>query len=212
MDENNTGLLSNKIFNFIFGCAMHDATLQQAFKGKKDWIGKVVDAQKPLTTYIDKVLKNEFKSQKDHVYSFLKTANAICKCINDKKPGDAQDSFSFGNAQKLINITVKHFYTVCYVQPNLRVNFRYCHCPMDSIMLDEVWKRYKKRFSSQVRKKNLGSDFCASWGDEGLENGVQAELDIFPERYIKYQQAIKKLIDNDNVYPIEFDYLTWKQQ
>lgn len=107
---------------------------------------------------------------------------------------------------------VQEFYTVCYVQPNLRVNFRYCHCPMDSIMLDEVWKRYKKRFSSQVRKKNLGSDFCASWGDEGLENGVQAELDIFPERYIKYQQAIKKLIDNDNVYPIEFDYLTWKQQ
>lgn len=107
---------------------------------------------------------------------------------------------------------MKNIYTVCYVQPNLRVNFRYCHCPMDSIMLDEVWKRYKKRFSSQVRKKNLGSDFCASWGDEGLENGVQAELDIFPERYIKYQQAIKKLIDNDNVYPIEFDYLTWKQQ
>lgn len=48
MDENNTGLLSNKIFNFIFGCAMHDATLQQAFKGKKDWIGKVVDAAKAL--------------------------------------------------------------------------------------------------------------------------------------------------------------------
>ena len=72
MDENNTGLLSNKIFNFIFGCAMHDATLQQAFKGKKDWIGKVVDAQKPLTTYIDKVLKMNSKVKKTMIIAFLK--------------------------------------------------------------------------------------------------------------------------------------------
>ena len=208
--EYNEEILKDKIFGFILGCAMHDATLQRAFKGKKQWIGKVVEVQEHLSAYIDKVLKNEFKNQKDHDYSFLKTANTICKCINDKKPGDAQDSFSFGNAQKLINITVKHFYAFCYIQPDLRSCFRYCHCPMDSIMLGKVCEKYKEKFSSRICREDLGSDFFDPWVSEGLVNGGQEELNTFPDRYIKYQKAIKMLIDSNEVYPIEFDYLTWK--
>ena len=190
------------------------------------WSKSVVDSAKFISDFSDVRDFVEFVSRFDYNVS---TRMALPLLISTKISGvgfalacDTLKELGFTNYSKpdvhmmdvfsALGLTVKHFYTVCYVQPNLRVNFRYCHCPMDSIMLDEVWKRYKKRFSSQVRKKNLGSDFCASWGDEGLENGVQAELDIFPERYIKYQQAIKKLIDNDNVYPIEFDYLTWKQQ
>ena len=204
-------ILTNKAFAFVFGCAMHDAILQQAFKGKKDWVGKVTEAQLPLREYIDKLFKNEFKTQQDHDIEYLKVANAICKSINDKKPEDAEDTFSFGNAQKLINMTAKHFYSICYLDPTERFKFQFCHCPLDSIMVNEVWKKYRVEKGISLRKNDLNADFCKSWGDEGLDDGKQPELNSYPDRYKRFQKAVKALIGDSDIYPIEFDYLIWKQ-
>ena len=66
MQKYSQEVLTNKVFEFVFGCAMHDAILQQSFKGKKDWVGKVTEAQSPLREYMDKIFKNEFKTQSDH--------------------------------------------------------------------------------------------------------------------------------------------------
>ena len=38
MQKYSQEVLTNKVFEFVFGCAMHDAILQQSFKGKKDWV------------------------------------------------------------------------------------------------------------------------------------------------------------------------------
>lgn len=201
-----------KTFDFVYGCAMHDAILQRAFNGKKDWVGKVEKSKVLLREYVDKVLENGFSSQKNHDAYFLKTVNAICKEINTKKPLEAEDSFSFGNAQKLINITIKHIYSFCYYNPELREKFRYCHCPLDSIMLNKVWKMYKDSFGGQKRKNELKDTkfFCRSWGNEGQEGNCQPELLEFPERYVKFQNAIKDIIGTDNLYSIEFDLLIWQ--
>ena len=82
-----------------------------------------------------------------HEKLFLETAINVCKSINnyEGKP-DTAGNFSFGNAQKLINMTIKHIYLHTYTIdslgfPSIRERFRYCHCPMDSIMLQDVWKR-----------------------------------------------------------------------
>ena len=204
-------ILTNKVFEFIFGCAMHDAILQQSFKGKKDWVGKVTEARSPLREYIDKIFKNEFKNQQEHDLYFLKTVNAICKTINENKPENAIDIFSFGNAQKLINMTAKHFYSICYLDPAERFKFQFCHCPLDSIMVKEIWKKYREEKGVALRKKDLNDDFCKSWGDEGLDDGKQPELKACPDRYNRFQKAVKALIGESDIYPIEFDYLIWKQ-
>ena len=208
----NKNELSKKVIDFIYGCSMHDAILQQAFKGKKDWVGKVEGAKAPLRDYIDRIIANEFSSQQKHDDFFLKTANQICKEINDKQPSSAVDAFSFGNAQKLINIVIKHTYTFCYYDPQLRENFRYCHCPLDSIMLGKVWKAYGDAFGSKKRKEKLKTPqfFRKSWGDEGQEGLRQPRVDKFPERYLSYQEAIRELIGDGDLYPIEFDYIVWK--
>lgn len=204
-------LLTDKVFEFVFGCAMNDAISQQAFKGKKDWVKKVTEAQKPVREYIDELFKDEFKNQTDHDDHFLKTINAVCKSINDKKPEDASDTFSFGNAQKLINMTAKYFYSNCYFDPGERVKYKFCHCPLDSIMVNEIWKKYRKEKGIDLRRTDLGTDFCRSWGDEGLKDGRQPELDSYPDRYKRFQSAVKALIKDRDIYPIEFDYLIWKQ-
>lgn len=204
--------ISNKIFDFIYGCSMHDAILQRAFNGKKDWISKVESSKEFLRNYIDCIINNKFCSQEDHDACFIETANKICKAINDEKPSVAQDVFSFGNAQKLINIAVKHTYSICYYNPKLREKFCYCHCPLDSIMLNEVWKLYKEKLGEDKRKNVLINCefFCQSWGNEGQEGDSQPEIIEFPERYIKFQSAIREIIGDENLYPIEFDYLIWK--
>ena len=201
-----------RIFNFVYGCAMHDAILQRAFIGKKDWVVKVENAKDHLRRYIDRIINNGFQSQDEHDSHFIETANEICKTINANKPSVAEDVFSFGNAQKLINIMVKHTYSFCYFTPELRENFRYCHCPLDSIMLNEVWKRYKENIGTEKRKTTLKNIeyFCQAWGNEGQEGDIQPEIYEFPERYLKYQTAIREIIGEGDMYPIEFDYIVWK--
>ena len=78
--------ISARIFNFVYGCAMHDAILQRAFIGKKDWVAKVEKAKSHLRKYVDCVLNNVFNSQDEHDSFFITTANEICKAINNDKP------------------------------------------------------------------------------------------------------------------------------
>lgn len=207
----NENELSTKVFNFIYGCSMHDAILQKAFKGKKDWIGKVEQAKPILREYIDCILSNKFSSQVEHDAFFIKIANRICEVINEHRPGDAKDVFSFGNAQKLINIAAKHTYSVCYLNSLLRQNFRYCHCPLDSIMLGKVWEWYRKKLGNSARQKALGSKetFCTAWGNEGQDGDMQPYIREFPERYRTFQKAIKEIIGDGDLYAIEFDYMIW---
>ncbi len=199
-------LMQKKAFEFIYGCALQDATLQKAFKGEKNWIKQSDAPVMLLNEYILKVLNNEFLSQANHDAFFLDTANKICAQINNNKPeGKETDVFSFGNAQKLINITVKHTYTFCYHTHSLREGFRFCHCPLDSVMLENVWNLCKGKID--LGKKY---DFCKAWGAEGMIGNAQPELDKLPERYSLYQNAIRNLIGCGDMFPIEFDYIIWK--
>ena len=38
--------MKDRLFEFIYGCALHDAILQLAFKGEKKWIYEVNAAKK----------------------------------------------------------------------------------------------------------------------------------------------------------------------
>ena len=205
-------LLSDKVFDFIYICAMRDAILQKAFIGEKAWIDKIDKPKHILRTYIDKILNQEFKTQACHDAFFLKTVNEICKEINSFKPDYAKDVFSFGNAQKLINITAKYIYGICYSHPQLRTGFQYCHCPLDSIMLNKVWKMYKEQYGEDMRKRKLCSSefFCQSWGSEGQQGNTQPELSKFPIRYTKFQSAVNDIIGEGTLYHLEFDYLFWQ--
>ena len=51
--------MDRKTFTFIYGCALRDAILQKAFKGKKDWVEEVTAAQDPVQTYVKLVLKGD---------------------------------------------------------------------------------------------------------------------------------------------------------
>ena len=214
-------ILDDHVFNFIYGCALHDAVLQKAFNGERTWIADVMEAKETVKKYIQSIVKGDFKdadsmTKARHEDFFLQTAREVCNQINNSslKPTKASvGKFTFGNAQKLINMTVKHVYahtySICLLNhASIRDCFQHCHCPMDSIMLGKVWKEYKNVFNQSKRKIDLGDNeyFCQSWGNEDFHLNEEQ-----PCRYKKFQKAIKTIIDEKqgNIFSIEYDYIFW---
>lgn len=206
--------MSDLVFNFIYGCALKDAIDQKAFNcKKKTWAWDVSEAKEKVKKYIDRILSGEFKSdiaKAAHDAAFIQVSNDICNIMNveiSKKGYQRNDGaiakFCFGNAQKLINMTVKHVYAHTYSLPDMRECFRNCHCPIDQRMLANVWSEHKTLFG----KNGLVSNFKSPWGEEG---GI-GPLTDFPERYKSFQKAIIDIISekSGDVFPIEYDYIFW---
>lgn len=205
-------VLDGRIFNFIYGCALHDAVLQKAFKGERKWIEEITEAKEFVKEYINDVISGNLIDESKHERKFLETAQNVCRAVNSKKP-DSVGLFSFGNAQKLINMVAKHVYAhtysihlACNGSMSIRENFRYCHCPMDSIMLEKIEKAAKDN------KIELVSNFRKSWGSEDFEKDEDGKVKI-PSRYVSFQKAIKEIIqaNNGDIFSIEYDYVEWKK-
>ena len=216
-------IFEEKSFNFIYGCALRDAVLQKSFVGNKTWINNATEAIAPVKTYIDLVLKGKLKTIEDHDQAFLDAAKDVCDAINEYKPRPAGAGiFHFGNAQKLLNMTVKHVYTHMYSihtakYGSIRENFRFCHCPLDQEMMSNVWKDYGNTIGTKERKEALPKfdEFHKAWGNEDFGSGSDPEAEdnrILPSRYMSFQKAVRAIIEKQNgdVFPIEYDFIKWK--
>lgn len=70
---------------------------------------------------------------------------------------------------------------------------------MDSQLLLNVWK------NRDILKIQLGKrdDFLKSWGKEDFEN------DDYPDRYKRFQNAVKELSEHENISRLEYDFKEW---
>ena len=141
-------------------------------KGKKVWL-KTIVALKKYWKKCKKLLKGEFKCQTEYDEYFKDTAIKICGRVNSQvKASNSGDGnkFTFGNAQKLINMTAKYYYISCCMNSAKRENFKYCHCPVDCLLLEKVWKfiRTNKELEEKIKttwRNNIKrDDFLKSWG------------------------------------------------
>lgn len=116
----------------------------------------------------------------------VETIQSIC---NDEY------DFTFGNAQKLVNMTAKYMFISTFMDQDSRWRFEDCDCPMDSIILGVV-----RRLKPDVSWK---SDY--SWSKMTSENGS------VPEVYKEFQDVVKELAKKENLMPIEFDFMYWDE-
>lgn len=199
--------MDSKIFAFIYVAAMRDATLQLSYKGEK---ARLTDCDrfpvstKALKDFVAEVIAGSFQNQSKFDEKFIDVAKTLSDEINTLANND---EFTFGNAQKLINIMVKCFYLHTYGNDNGKKAFRFCHCPMDQQLLDSVWK--SRNGLSKSTREDLGgfANFKRSWGNEQFALN-EGKVD-FPPRYKAFQKAIKELADNKKVFPIEYDFFIW---
>lgn len=196
--------LNDEIFTFIYTVAMRDAVIQLAYKGKKKPLmeSEILKFLKgEMECLIDKVLNDKYTSQNTYDEDFLRITISISKYINDKM---RNEEFTFGNAQKFLNIFFKYLYIISYKNGGLKKNFRFCHCPMDRQLLENIWK---KRVNSDI---TLGKRdyFLKSWGNENFEIDENGSKKL-PKRYILFQQAVRCFASKDGITPLEYDYCIW---
>ena len=98
------------IFAFAYGAGLNDATAQKAYPGEsKKFLRENNEAKIIVRAYIDGILNGENPD-------FYAVAERLRDSFNkwEIQNGCKNTLFSFGNAQKLINITVKFMYLAAY--------------------------------------------------------------------------------------------------
>ncbi|XVG95958.1 hypothetical protein ACGCUQ_07175 [Eubacteriales bacterium KG127] len=209
--------INDYIFSFIFLEALRDATLRNAYTGDKFKLNNYIQfikSQPQLKELVNNVINDKFDNQSEYDESFLSAANTICDYINDSNYEyyDLKDKFTFGNAQKLINMILKYFYIIVYNQNYLKNNFRFCHCPMDSIMLEKVWSQRDKWIHILGGEKLTATFFKKPWStEEKAEEKKYKNGEKMPRRYKIFQEAVRTLAYQEKCEtPLDFDYKNWK--
>lgn len=228
--------VDDKIFDFIYEMAMRDATMQMAYKvnkgENKSAPKKCKGAKAIVRDYIDSLLN-------DTADNFYEVEDKFEKTINEELGNPQPPKFTFGNCQKVINMTVKYLYIATYANKELRKNFKNCHCPMDSIMIDAAIGKLKEKIKEgkleyDGTKCESVNDFLEVINDKYALNiekpnitylrnswsNIKKEGKTVPPQYALFQEAVKYLAetykksepDKKGVSPIEYDYAVWNSR
>ncbi len=197
--------INDQIFNFVYEVALRDATLRKAYTGSLDNLRDNKDAKNILRKYIDDIIQG--RANKNLFYS---TEEKIEESFAEHLLG-TNSQFTFGNIQKLINMTVKYMFIICYNDNKLKENFNLCHCPMDNVMINIAIDELEK-----INKDNLRTDdlenlkrFLKRGNKTFLRKSWSKIESNNIEQYNLYQQIISFLAKQQGVSPIEYDYLLW---
>ncbi len=253
--ENSTAI-DDKIFGFAYECAMGDAVQRNAYPhhfkmekqtdGKRKKVPKVgyenyvptpknklCDLHSPkekIKEFVDRILfGNPFTDFDDYKNSFVTIANEVKELFKNK---DGVEEFTFGNVQKLMNMTLKHIYICTYGNPAFRDRFKYCHCPIDSQLAthliqielkytgdnDERFRNDKPLLKklSEEEKTLLSTPLISciqniSCSVETTWSNMNSEKDI--DNYIEIQRKIFDIVDKGEgkfgLNSLEFDYFVW---
>lgn len=186
------GYVDCRIFDFVYEMAMRDATMRTAFFGDRKNIRQNLQAKNAVHRYIVNILSG-------NEYDFYETESVVENALS-------KYGFSFGNCQKLINMTAKYFYIASYGNEAIRKNFEKCHCPMDSVMIKNAVSFYSQKKDDKVCgdakgvKKALAN---VSWSRLTRDQGNA------PYQYELFQKVIANLAKEDDMTPLEYDYYAW---
>lgn len=191
------------IFDFVYNMAINDATIRTDAASEKSEIRDDETIKSIVRKHIDNILSE------NNTEDFNKTVEEIENVLVSKKP---HSNFTFGNIQKLINMTAKYIYISCYSDRSIRERFNNCDCPMDSIMIEIVTKKYKKKgwavpefiYNGRRTQSWIGT---VSWSKIIEEQSDQKNS---RKRYDEFQSMVRKLCTEEEITPLEFDLKYWK--
>lgn len=200
--------LDEKIFNFAYEFALRDATLQNAYTGSLDVLRKNAEAKLILRAYIDTIFAGSANEG-----LFWETAQRVEESFAAFLDG-SQPRFTFGNTQKLINMTTKYMFIACYQNSALRRSFASCHCPMDRIMVDRVIKELERVFalSSSIEERHQIRNLMGR-GWKNLLRSPWSKMEASNvDQYNLYQRVVRFLSEREGISPLEYDFFMWRQE
>ena len=197
-------IIQDKMFNFIYTLSLRDALLRNAYKYPKKPLFNNIHARDILKNYVNDVLNGAN-------YNFYEIEKEI---ENSFRNFLGNNTFTFGNSQKLVNMTFKYAYLFCYKNNQLTKCFSHCHCPMDNIMINVVIDEIKnlqnktltekqKRILNSLTSKGYKTFLRKPWS-QITQNNI--------DQYTLFQNIVKFLADMQNITPLQYDYLMWDKQ
>lgn len=192
--------IGDRIFCFAYRMAMHDATMMKAYGGEKRALLKAKKPYGVVKAYVDELLDGSSRGK------------PTVEVISDVKRGfeeEGFDGFTFGNAQKLLNMTVKYLYIGVYEDATLRELFEGCDCPVDSSIIDCVIDDLNGLNDGEFEKL-AGIGKGKGWKGQ-LRGKWSPWSKVEGEDYKELQDVIRCLCQNreEACYPIEYDYFKW---
>ncbi len=220
-DEMKKVSIDEKIFDFAYGMAMRDATLQKAYYEPDKTIDKkallaCADAKDAVKKYINGIIGRSEENNKNELgkaADFYSTVTAVESAFREYTQKNMYPEFTFGNIQKLINMTAKSMFFACYRNEEKYHYFKDCHCPMDSIMVEIIIKNVDTYHIDETVEK---------WAAEAMDNdGVHMSWKAYLRQpwsriesnrraqYELFQKIVKSLADKEGVFPLAYDYIHW---
>ena len=190
---------NNKIFDFAYMMAFRDATMRNAFprwEEEKNDDGtfhkrkdEIKNYSKPIVqNYINTVVEANLQTKQES----LAVINRLCDEENTAR------GFTFGNAQKLVNMTAKYMFISAYAAREKRELFKNCHCPMDGVMMDWVKKHCRDYGLPNVK-------FDIPWSKLRIDDEKSLN------EYKVFQDYIDKIAMMEEIFAIEVDFLYWDE-
>ena len=183
--------MDNQIFNFAYLLAFRDATTRNAYKNVNKEPEETFREIKEFLYFkckcrVHQYIRDIFEAKYPDPIECIE-----CVCKYTHKVHNHTYNFSFGNAQKLVNMTAKYMYLACYNDEEKRILFKNCDCPMDGIMIKKV-----------KINKEIGFTKELAWSSISLDN---------QKTYDYFQEQIRLLCNEEKVYLIEYDFLHWDE-
>lgn len=180
------------------------------------------EATECLKDGINKILEKEvsFEEQKDFDLWHKELCDKIKEKFGDSLP------FTYGNAQKWVNMTLKYLYLIDSICSEICPDIdyfhslqnisAYLHVPVDSYIIEKVWEMEMEDNKTGCDKSCLPikTDKKCKNGSRGKYNSDKVEAwstwdnDKYEKNYIKLQNYLRnnKKIDNN---PIDWEGPAW---
>ena len=202
--------LKSFMTTYAFHIALNDATLRGAYAGETYGIGPNSDAAEHIKQYIQDIYDKKYPD-------FYELANQLKDDLKNY-PG-----FTFGNIQRLINMTAKYMCQSTYETPIRRTFFKNCHCPMDKNMIQRVSAGYKKLMDDHpdqidrenyyfiVNDKEFHNWNVINWNTIDFYGEGINSFDVY-RKFQEMAKVIAEYISKENgeqTYPIELSFIDW---
>ena len=126
------------VFNAAVQTAYNDAARTfTGIGGKSDKAKKILAGE--IKKYFDNKMPCVTKDDFDGLHFNL------CKAFIDQLKKDGYNSATYGQAQKVVNMTFKYLYCLPDATTTYNEYFEYCHVALDSFTLEWIWRNCDPR-------------------------------------------------------------------
>ena len=210
-NKNGPKNIEDLVFDFIYEESINDAIRRTAAASSKSIIMKIEKVKKAVREYANHIIDGIDKENNPELEiskkCFMQCIDSIFGAIEEYKNEKKVDCcFTFGNAQKLVNMTMKRLY-IRYYGTSKANGFKYCFCPMDRRMRDKVASKYNNIFD-----KSVAYDPECAWSKMNVPGKDKDGIDNF----WLFQKAVDDLLSDEKYKEyknrLEMDYFLFTEE